>query len=232
MSRPVIVASLLALLAFHGCAPTKVTDREKYEGRRLPRPGRILVHDFAVTATDLPKWSEAWDRVATPSKPRTAEEIEVGRRLGSQVANELVADIREMGLPAVRAAGQPGSDLGDIAIVGYFTSNDEGSADKRVVIGFGAGAAELETQVEGYLATDSGMRRLSSRTFDSSGGEGTGHVGPMTLVTANPIGFVVGGAAKAIGELSGGPTLEGIAKRTADTIAGELRKAFKRQEWI
>src|SRR5262249_19089273 len=56
--RP-IAASLLALLALAGCATTTVTEREPYQGRRLARPDRILVYDFAATTADLPELSAA-----------------------------------------------------------------------------------------------------------------------------------------------------------------------------
>jgi hypothetical protein len=50
------------------------------------------------------------------------------RRRGAQVATEPVADIRNLGLPAVLAQGQPAPRDGDIVITGYFTSVEEGSA--------------------------------------------------------------------------------------------------------
>jgi hypothetical protein len=234
-TRAPIAAYALALIAVVGCASTEVTDRDKSEGKRLARPDRIVVHDFAVTAAGLPKWSEARNRVAAPSKPHSAEEIETGRQLGAQVAAELVAEIREMGLPAVRSAGQPALQQGDIALVGYFESIEEGSAMKRVVIGFGSGSAELTTRVEGYLATDSGMHRLGSGSVESGGGgRYPGIVVPIivTVATANPIGLIVGGGVKAHGELTGRTTIEGTAKRTADAIADELRAAFEKQGWI
>jgi uncharacterized protein DUF4410 len=235
MSRRSIAASLLVLVTVVGCTSTNFTDRDSYQGKRLARPDHIIVHDFAVTAAGLPNWSEAHDRVAAPGKPYTAEEIATGRQLGAEVAADLVAEIREMGLPAVRAAGQPAPEQGDIALVGYFESIDEGSGMKRVVIGFGSGTAELKTQVEGYLATDSGMHRLGSGTVESGGGgKYPGLVVPIivTVATKNPIGLIVGSAVKAQGELSGRTTIEGTARRTADAIAEELRKAFRKQGWI
>lgn len=56
-----------------------------------------------------------------------------------------------MGLPAVRATGQPLPRVGDLVIRGYFVAVDPGSAGERVLAGFGSGAAELRTMVEGYL---------------------------------------------------------------------------------
>lgn len=229
-----IATSLLALIATLGCASTEITGREIYPGTRLPRPERILVYDFAATQADLPAWSAARYGYAAPDHPPTAEELATGRELGAEVAEALVAEIHEMGLPAVRA-GESEPRLGDYALVGLFESIDEGSAIKRVVIGFGSGTAEMKTQVEGYRMTESGMHRLGSRDVDAGGaGKTPGIVIPIivTVATANPIGLAVGGAVKAGGELTGRATIEGTARRTADALGDELRGAFRRQGWI
>ncbi len=229
-----VALGLFALVALAGCASTKVTGSRNYQGERLTRPDRIIVHDFAATPADIPAWSAAAGRHAAPSTPQTAEAIETGRNLGAQVAKELVAEIRDMGLPAVLAAGQSAPHVGDIVIIGYFESIDEGSAAKRVAIGFGSGGAKLRTQVEGYLMTDQGLRKLGSREIDSGGGKTPGVMVPLavTLATANPIGLIVGGALKAGGEVTGRSTIEGSAKRTAKKIADELRVSFEKQGWI
>ena len=54
----------------------------------------------------------------------------------------------------------------------------------------------------------------------------------VTAVTASPVGLIVGGVAKAEGELTGRTTIEGTARRTADKIAEELRVVFQRNGWI
>ncbi len=139
-----------------------------------------------------------------------------------------------MGLPAELAAGQPEPNVGDIVITGYFESIDEGSAAKRVAIGFGSGGAELTTQVEGYLMTDQGLRELGSREIDSGAGKTPGVAVPLavTLATANPIGLIVGGSMKVAGEATGSSTITGSAKRTAKKIGDELRVAFQKQGWL
>ena len=230
-----VALCLFALVALAACASTKVTGSQSYQGERLARPDRIIVHDFAATASDIPAWSTAAGRYAAPSTPRTAKEIETGRKLGAQVAKELVAEIQGMGLPAVLATGQPEPDLGDIVISGHFESVDTGSAAKRLAIGFGSGGAKLTTQVEGYLMTEQGLRKLGSREITSGGGGKTpGIMVPLavTIATANPIGLIVGGAVKVGGEVTGKSTIKGSAKRTAKKIADELRVAFEKQGWI
>jgi len=55
----------------------------------------------------------------------------------------------------------------DIVIKGYLVSVEEGSASKRVLIGFGSGNAELKTMVEGFQMTDHGFHQLGSGDLDS-----------------------------------------------------------------
>jgi hypothetical protein len=225
---------VLVLLAVAGCASTTVTERQTYQGEKVARPGRIIVHDFAATPADIPAWSAAAGGYAPPSTPQTPEAVETGRRLGAQVAQELVTEIQAMGLPAVRAAGQPAPQVGDLVIIGHFTSIEKGSAAKRVVIGFGSGGAELQTRVEGYLMTEQGLRRVGAGIVDAGGGKTPGVAVPaiVTVATANPIGLIVGGAANVGGEMTGKSTIEGTAKRTAKQIPDDLRVAFQKQGWI
>jgi hypothetical protein len=145
-----------------------------------------------------------------------------------------VAKLREAGLPAVQAAGQPAPRIDDIVIRGYFVSVDKGSAAERVIVGFGEGDAKLMTAVEGYQMTPQGLRLLGSGEIRSGGGKMPGVVLPLAVMaaTANPIGLIVGGAVKAAGEIDGSATIEGSAERTADEIAAQLVKAAEKQGWI
>ena len=233
MRLHLLAGSLLALTAILGCASPAVTDRETYQGKPLPRPDRILVYDFAAIGADLPEWSAARDRYGGQAEPRTTEEIAMGRELGAEVAADLVAKIREMGLPVAKASGQPELRLGDYALVGYFESIDERGGTKRVVIGFGSATKDMKTQVEAYRMTDSGMRKLGSAGIDSSSGRTPGVLVPLivTVATANPLGPHKGGDANGSGK-PGGATIETTARQTADALADELRDAFRKQGWI
>jgi hypothetical protein len=222
-----------ALVVLAGCASTEITERERYEGAKLARPDRIIVHDFTANPAEVPPESAFAAELAGAPMPNR-EQLEVGRKLGAEIANELVADLRDMELPAVRAAGQPAPRPNDVVLRGYFVSVDEGSAGKRVLLGFGSGAAELRTAVEAYQMTAEGLRPLGRGEIGSEGGELPGMVLPVAVVaaTASPIGLIVGGTAKATGEVTGSETVEGAAERTADEIAAQLRTAAEEQGWI
>ena len=164
-------ACLVAITVAAGCAKTTVSDRQYYEGQRIPRPDRIIVYDFAANAADMPRGyqPEYLPRVAPP----TPEESETGRKLGAEVAKDVVEEIQAMGLPAVRAAGQPPARPGDIVIVGYFVSVDEGNLAKRVALGFGAGSANMKIEVVGYLMTGQGAPAARIRRGRRRRGQGS-----------------------------------------------------------
>jgi hypothetical protein len=228
--RSRIVLSFFALAVVAGCASTKVTERQQLETGKIPRPDHILVYDFVATPADAPAGSD----VLVQSEQQTAEQIAAGRRLGAQIAKELVADIQGMGLPAVEATSGISPQVGDIVIRGYLVSIQEGSAAKRLVVGFGAGASELSTAVEGYLVTAQGLRKLGSGTVQAGGSKTPGAaVGAVVAVASgNPVGLIVSSGMKIYGEASGKSKLEGRAKATAGEIADQLKIRFQEQGWI
>ena len=132
---------VFALLVLAGCASTKVTERQAYTGEKLARPDRIIVYDFAATPDEVHAEFALPAATAGAATPQTPQDIEEGRKLGAEVARQLVVDLQNMGLPAVQAVGQPPPRVGDIAIKGSFVSVEEGSAGKRVLLGFGSGAS-------------------------------------------------------------------------------------------
>jgi hypothetical protein len=166
--------------------------------------------------------------------PPTGEQLATTSELGAEVAKQVTAQLRDAGLPAVQAAGEPAPQVDDIVIRGYFVSEDKGSAAKRMLVGFGSGDAKLVTAVEGFQMTSQGLRLLGSGEVNSAGSKTPGVILPLAVMaaTANPIGLVVGGTVKVAQEATGSATIEGSAKRTADQIAEQLIDAAKRQGWL
>jgi len=226
-------ALVFVLLLAAACASNQVSDRQVLVTGPIPRPNQILVYDFGASPEDVPGHSGLAGRYDEQQMP-TPEELEEGRALGAEVARALAEEIQEMGLPGRHAPDDAVPQIDDLVIRGYFVSIDEGSATKRMVIGFGSGAAHLNTYVEGFQMTAQGLRKLGSGSVDSGGGKVPGAIVPagVAIATANPIGLVVVTAVKAGGELSGASTIEGRAKGTAKEIAEEIEPRFRQQGWI
>ena len=227
-----LASGLFAIIILAGCASTKVHDQQRLVYDKLPRPGQILVYDFASSPADVP--ADSLFAGQQPMVAATPEQVQLGRQLGFTIAERLVEKIRDMKLPAVHAAAGSSARPNDIIIRGYLVSVNEGSAAARMTIGFGAGNSELMTAVEGYQMTPQGLRKLGSAVVGSKGAKGPG-AGAGALgwaVTGSPIGLVASGGMKIYGEASGTATVEGRARQTANEIADKLKIRFEQEGWI
>lgn len=230
-----LLLCLLSVVVITGCPSTKVMERQILEPqRKLARPDRILVYDFAATPADVPADSALVGHPEVEQTPQTAEQIETGRRVGDEMSAALVEELRSLGLPAERASTHTAPQLNDIVIRGYLLSVEEGSRAKRMAIGFDSGASHLSVAAEGYQMTVSGLRKLGSGTLEAGGGKGPGAAAPLAVVlaTGNPVGLVVGGGIKAYGEMSGKSKIEGRAKDAAKAIVEEMKPRLRQQGWI
>lgn len=223
---------VLAAVFLAGCASTKVSNRQELVTGPLPRPNMIWVNDFAATPDQVPPESAFAGNASAASE--TPEELATGQQLGAEIANQLVQQIQAMGMPASRVGPGTIPQINDIVIRGYLISVHEGSAAERVAIGFGAGASDLKTAVEGFQMTPQGLRKIGSGDVNSGGSKTPGAaLGAVTfLATANPAGLIVSTGMKAYGEISGSSKVEGRAKATAKEIADVLKRRFQEQGWI
>jgi hypothetical protein len=192
------------------------------------------VYDFAATPADVPADSSLAGQYTEPQTPQTAEQIAAARKLGAEIAAQLVEQIQGMGLPAESATIRRKPKINDIVIRGYFLSVDEGSTGKRFSIGFGSGASELKTAVEGYQMTNQGLRKIGSGTVAAGGGKLPGVAAPaaVAIASGNPVGLIICGGMKLYGETSGSSKIEGRVKQTVKEIADQLRLRFEQEGWI
>ena len=224
---------LIGLLSIAGCASSEVTSQNRYEGE-LAKPARIVVYDFAATPQDVPPTSALAGLYATRETPQSAEEIALGRELGALVAAELVTELDARGIPAVRAADGAQPQVGDGVIKGAFVAVDEGSRLQRMLIGFGAGAAELRTMVEGYKQTADGLAPLGSAEVEAAGGQMPGVLAPVGVGAAAgraATSAIVSGTASTVREIDP-ETLEGAAERTAEEVADIVEEAYRERGWL
>ena len=230
----IFVLCLSALLVVAGCASTKVTSRDEIVTEKLPRPNTIWVQDFAATPADVPDKSALAGQHSEHTTPQTDKEIAMGRQLGDEIAKKLIEQINSMGMSAELAKVGSTPQINDIVIKGYLISYNEGSAEKRIFIGFGSGASNLKVAVEGFQKTAQGLRKVGGGTTDSEGGKTPGaDLGALGLIaTHNPAGLIVSTGMKIYGEESGRSTVEGRAKQTATEIADVLKKRFQEEGWI
>jgi len=200
----------------------------------LPRPNQIWVYDFAATPGDVSPESSLAGEATPGAAPQSADQIAEGRKLAAQIATQLVQLIRAMGMPAAAGSAATRPQLNDLLIEGSILSIEQGSAAKRIAIGFSAGGSEMKVAVEGFQMTTNGLRKLGSGDVGSTGNKTPGSaVGLAVLIaTHNPAGLIVSTGMKVYGEESGSNTIEGRAKKIAQEISDALKKRFQEQGWI
>jgi hypothetical protein len=217
------MACLIAAGLVFGCASSQVQTRQQHVGdERLPRPGRVIVYDIAATPNDIRSDSALIGQYQRRSTPQTSKQIEVGRQLGAMVSQRLVQEIQAMGMPTALASAGFAPRAGDLLIRGAFVNIDEGSRAARMLIGFGAGAGELKTFVEGFQITPEGPRRLGEAVIKSSGGKTPGMLVPV-------LGGAAKGGAAASAAISGGMNVAQELGPGEYEIGGESHRQGNRQ---
>jgi len=214
------------------CASSDLESRQEYQGQ-LTEPNLIVVHDFSATPQEVPPESVLYGLIQRRETPQSAEEIELGHQLGSRVAEKLVADLNSRGIPAARAAEGAVLQVGDAAIRGAFLALDEGNRIKRMLIGFGSGAAELGSIVEAFQMREDGLHPLGSGEIVAGGGQMPGVLVPVGLGAAAgtaATSAVISGSINLVKE-AGPESIEGAANRTAEEIADTIEGVYKKRGW-
>jgi len=233
MSRLIARLSILAgclagALLVSGCAGAHISSQQtKLPGQDIAKPGRVIVHDFAGTATSLPPNSPIVPAAAR-SVPSSQEAAVQGSRLGAKVAKYLIDDLNRMGIHAVPAG--PGSvpRTGDVVIQGAFVLVDAGDRLKRVMIGFGAGASELKTVSGMFLAVGGNLVPLTSAEIESQGSKMPGMAVSLGYATVSSL--AISGLSSVYSE-AGPESLNGAAERTANKIATHVLGEYARRGW-
>jgi hypothetical protein len=194
-----------------GCT-SPVSNTFVIEEKPPPRPGRILVHDFAVIPADIPPDAPIGARLSVgPSlKP---EEITKDRELATNMTAQLVIAIREMGLPAERVVPTATPQANEAVIRGCFVSMHESSAGKRYTVGLDPSASEFLTMLEIFQTTPQGLgHRLASSN--------------------DPSGIIVTTGMKIDGKARARASLDDWSGRTVQEIAAGFKAVFQEQGWL
>ncbi len=232
----VLIVAGAALLAT-GCASTGTKAERRYikAGEKLPKPGRIIVYDFAVTRGDLHDDGAVTNSLDTRETRLSPKEERLGRDLAARISEKLVQEILALGMPAERSGSGRPAGLNDILIRGEFLSINEGSRVARMVIGFGAGASKLQTVAQAYQVGEDGLRRLGELEVEAKGGKMPGMIVPVgagAIAGRAAVSAAVSGGMNVASETIGGESIDAAATRTAKRIAEVMKRAFKRQGWI
>jgi len=197
----------------------------------------VLVYDFTITQAEVTENQGIVAGALNALKGTTENEREtqIAQGVRNRMADELVAGIRELGLPAERATRGTPIPTDVVVVTGEFLNVDEGNRLRRAVIGFGAGQSTVETQVQLYAPSSSSPTKLLefSTHTDSGAMPGAAVTGGAGAAAS---GGVTAGAAAAnlgIGAVKGYRSqVDEMTGRSADQAVAYLSQFFAKQGWI
>jgi hypothetical protein len=223
-----------ALLVFSvaACGQTGIRRAALTPERNLPRPTRILVYDFAVTAQEVKEYQGIM-RQQPAIKDAAERERALAQEVKDALAEELVDALRPLGLIVERVARGTAATGNDLIIDGQFLTVDEGNPLHRLAVGFGTGASSVQARVQVYQAPDA--RKLLEFNTHSDSGKLPG-AAPVLGAGAVAHGGVTAGMAVANAAVSGVKTYNSDVARMAaasgDQAARYLSEFFAKQGWI
>jgi hypothetical protein len=141
---------------------TKVETVKKYQGEPLPKPDKVLVYDFTVPSSVISVDTSPAAKVTRgrgkteEGEPKSSPEA-VAKQVQAVFAKSLLRELQQASVPAEAApagagtAGSAGTGAAasphTLVVQGEFTAINEGNKTKRVLIGFGKGASDVQAHV-------------------------------------------------------------------------------------
>ena len=168
-----------------------------------------------------------------PSNPNPTERRRaIARSVSESLSLEFARTLQELGFSVERGM-RGASDAANILIIeGEFIRIDEGSPLPRLVVGFGSGAAKVQTRVRVYQGPR--RKKLLDFTTDADSGKmpgaavtvSAGAVAP-TIISAG----LLAGNALATG-FQNRADVNQLARSSAEQAVRYLSEFFARQGWI
>jgi uncharacterized protein DUF4410 len=214
------------------CGQTGIRRATQVSETNLPRPKRILLHDFAVSQQEVKEYQGIMRQQPTIKDASERERL-LAKEVKDALAEEVVDGLKSLGFVVERVGRETKATGSDLLVDGQFLTVDEGNPLRRLVIGFGNGASAVQTQVQVYQGEEA--RKLLEFTTDSDSGKMPGAAATVG-VGAVAAGGVSTGMVVANAAVSGVKTYKSDVARMAassgDQVARHLSEFFAKQGWI
>ncbi|MCB8874715.1 DUF4410 domain-containing protein [Acidisoma silvae] len=224
------------LLALTGCA-THVQNTANYAAPTgypaviEKRPDIVLVYPFTVDPAQVQLASGVLAKLQSKGQNPDAKRAEIAQSVTATITQTLVEDVTKMGLPSRAAYPGEAAPPGAILIHGQITKINAGNAARRTMIGFGAGASQVEADVSVLRALPGGMvRPLESYHADATSGRTPG-LALGAAGAASHVGLAVAGMAAGTVQRSR-TGLEPEAANLGDKVASNIKQFFASEGWI
>jgi len=225
------------LIFIVGCAGASVQQQSQQAPVATSHPMKVVIYPFAVDPDEVELNRGFINRAyrAVSSSDENATQDEIADDISQSVCLNVASDLSAKGYDAIcqkRGIVPLGDNL--IMVDGEFNNVSEGNRLSRTIIGFGAGASTLDTNVYVVQRASGASNQLMQFMTHADSGKM-----PGVAVTGAP-GAAAGGAAAAASlganmAMSAAKahksSMGSLADMTADEIVNHLTQYFTQQGW-
>jgi hypothetical protein len=228
---------IVSTVLLAGCAGASVSSQTSLAPASNEHPTKVVIYPFAVDPDEIELnrgfLAQAYRAVSTTDDDE--RKAEIADDISQSICLTVASDLNEKGYNAIcQKRGVP--PLGDNVLVvdGAFKDVTEGNRLSRTVIGFGAGASTLNTDVFVMQRTQDNVKQIMQFSTHADSGEM-----PGVAVTGAP-GAAAGGTA-AIASLGVNMTMSAVkahkssmgslADMSAEQIVEHLTGYFQQLGW-
>lgn len=200
----------------------KVNVTKRYDGPKLSKPGKVMLHDFTAPTGDVTTDQSFAARMHRNKMLKqgvdddSTPEVLV-RQVQAAFSKTFADELKKLSIPLEKASGSGGTSADSNLIVeGEFIAINEGDETKRVAIGFGRGASSLKTHVTISSMAQGHLTPILEFDVAAESGKKPGFVATM------------GVGSIAIGAATGSVTdkaarVQADASRTAKAVAKQIK---------
>ena len=209
----------------------------RYSGpETLPRPERVLIHDFVVPVDGVTTDESIAGRLHRDIMLRHGVDEDsspeaLARRVQAAFTKTLTEELKKVNMPA---AGSPAERAlmtdgvladSELVVDGEFVAIHEGDETKRMMIGFGRGASDIKTHLTVSAFVQDHPAVILELNLSSESGKKPGAVATMGVGS-----LAVGAAAGGVSDRRS--KVEADASRMATLVAKQLEVFITDQGWI
>jgi hypothetical protein len=226
----------LFAIALAGCASASVAQQSQSAPIINNRPTQIVVYPFAVDSADVTLNQSIIQRAyrSMSDENESAQQAKIAHETAHSICDEVVGTLNKNGYNAVCQERGTQASGSNVAIVdGEFTNISEGNRLRRLVIGFGAGASVLDTDVNVFQTTGQGTRQILDFTTHADSGKmpGVAVTGGAGAAAGGSAAVIVGANAVMSGAKSYTSATSYLADKTADQIVQTITQYYAQQGW-
>lgn len=226
----------LFAIALAGCASASVSQQSQSAPIINNRPTQIVVYPFAVDSADVTLNQSIIQRAyrSVSDENESAQQAKIAHDTAHSICDQVAATLNKNGYNAVcQERGTPVSGSNVVIVDGKFTNISEGNRLRRLVIGFGAGASVLDTDVDVYQKTAQGTRQILDFATHADSGKmpGAAVTGGAGAAAGGSAAVIVGANAAMGGAKSYTSATSYLADKTADQIVQTITQYYAQQGW-